>query len=102
MPKAWFDLKPPVECLQDMHGNKKDAPKHTALAPHDIPGIQWLKAHINLIGPWEHESNGPKMKVCAVTFVDPVTNLVEIACFTLTKSGKNASAFKNTWLSQHP
>ena len=36
-----------------------------------------------------------------MTIIDPVTNLVEIARVTSTKSAENARTFKNAWLSQH-
>ena len=35
--------------------------------------------------------------------IDPVTNLIEIACLAGPKTAKNATAlFKNHWLAQHP
>ena len=78
---------------------KKNSPKEGQLAPCKVPSIPWLEAHINLIGPWELKSQGVAAKFWAVTIIDPITNLVEIAWVTSTKSVKNAHTVKNTWLS---
>ena len=69
---------------------KKVAPKCSALVPHNVPGIPWLKAHVDLIGPWELNSNGLKIKIHVMIIINPVTNLVEFARVTSTKSAENA------------
>ena len=45
---------------------------------------------------------GVEVKVCALTMVDPVTNLVKIVQVESTKTAPTAQAFCNTWLSQCP
>ena len=51
---------------------------------------------------WELKSQGVAAKFWAVTIIDPVTDLIEIARATSTKSAENARTFKNTWLARHP
>ena len=35
---------------------KKNSPKEGQLTPCNVPSIPWLEAHIDLIGPWELNS----------------------------------------------
>ena len=81
---------------------KKDNPKHGQLAPRVVPSVPWTEVHVDLIGPWECNLNGLKVKVRAQTMVDPVTNLVEIARVHSTKCKENTDTFVNTWLSRYP
>ena len=55
-----------------------------------------------MIGPWNYTVNGLEVKVRALTMVDPVTNLVEIAQVKSTKSDENTQAFVDTWLLRCP
>ena len=81
---------------------KKNSSKEGQLAPRNVPSVLWLEAHIDLIGPWEWKSQGVLAKFWAMTIIDPITDLVEIAGVTSTKSAKNVGTFKNTLSSQHP
>ena len=81
---------------------KKYAQKIGQLAPRQVPLIPWSEVHVDSIGPWEFKVNGLKTKVRALTMIDPVTNLVEIARTTSTKTEENCNAFVNTWLSRYP
>ena len=72
------------------------------LDPRNVPGIPWLEAHVDFIGPWELKSQGVAAKFRAMTIIDPVTNLVEIVRVTSAKSTENARTFKNTWLAWYP
>ena len=81
---------------------KKNSPKGGQLAPRNIPNIPWLEAHIDLIGPWELKSQNDAAKFWAMIIADPVTDLVEMARVTSTKSAKNARTFKNAWSSWCP
>ena len=81
---------------------KKDAPRHGQLAPRQVPCAPWTEVHCDLIGPWTYKVNGLETKVRALTMVDPVTNLVEIAHVKSTQSDENTRAFTDTWLSRYP
>ena len=81
---------------------KKNSPKEGQLAPRNVPSVLWLEAHVNLIGPWELKSQGVAAEFWAVMIIDPVTNFVEIAWVTSTKSTENARTFKNAWLAWCP
>ena len=81
---------------------KKDSPRHGQLAPRIVPSAPWSEVHCDLIGPWNYQVNGLELKVRALTMVDPVTNLVEIAQVKSTKADENAQAFVDTWLCRYP
>ena len=81
---------------------KKDSPRHGQLAPRVVPSAPWTEAHCDQIGPWEYAVKGLKVKVRALTMVDPVTNLVEIVRVRSTACDETARAFTDTWLSRCP
>ena len=81
---------------------KKDAPKHGQLAPRIVPSTPWTKVHCDQIGPWDYSVNGLQVKVRALTIIDPVTNLVEIAQVKSTECDETTRAFVDTWLSRYP
>ena len=81
---------------------KKDSPKHGQLAARIVPSAPWTEVHCDLIGPWTCTVNGLEVKVRALTMVDPVTNLIEIAPVKSAKSDENTQAFVDTWLSRCP
>ena len=78
---------------------KKNNPKHGQLAPRIAPSVPWTEVHCDQIGPWECTVNGLTAKVRALTMIDPVMNLVEIARIKSTQADENARAFADTWLS---
>ena len=81
---------------------KKDSPRHGQLAPRVVPSAPWTEVHCDQIGPWEHTVKGLKVKVRALTMVDPVTNLVEIVRVRSTTCDETTRAFTDTWLSRYP
>ena len=61
--------------------------------------------HVDCIGNWRFEvSKSVVLNLCALTMIDPITNLLEIVC--LPQVAPNAEmvmqAFENTWLSRYP
>jgi hypothetical protein len=81
---------------------KKGSALEGQLAPRVVPSIPWLEVHADCIGPWNHVINGLKLHVHALTMIDLVTNLVEIARISSVKSAEVTSKFVNTWLSRYP
>ena len=67
-----------------------------------MPAIPWTEVHLDLIGPWQYHVNGLKVSVRAMTIMDPVTNLVEIARVYTTKAEESTRVFLNTWISRYP
>ena len=61
--------------------------------------------HVDCIGNWRFEvSKSVVSNLCALTMIDPITNLLEIV--HLPRAAPNAEtvmqAFENTWLSRYP
>ena len=88
-------------CKQSKKAKSNDK-RQGQLAPRQVPSVPWTEVHVDCIGPWTFERNGIKMKVRALTMIDPVTNLVEIAQISSTKSEEVTDVFTNTWLSRYP
>ena len=78
------------------------SPKHGQLAPRIVPSVPWTEVHCDQIGPWQCKVGGKNVEVRALTMVDPVTNLVEIARVHSTKCDETTRAFKDTWLARYP
>jgi transposase InsO family protein len=82
---------------------KKNQPREGQLAPRQVPTIPWTEVHVDTIGPWAYKVRGLKeVKVLALTMIDPVTNLVEIARVRSTKAAESSAAFESTWLARYP
>ena len=81
---------------------KKDDPKHEQLAPRDVPAVPWSEVHADTVGLWMFKVNGLAAKISALTMINPVTNLVEIARVCGAKVAESSTAFVNTWLSRCP
>ena len=101
-PRLRDEIRTHVAACDVCNRMKKDSPKHGQLAPRVVPSVPWTEVHVDLIGPWDYTVNGLKVKVRALTAVDPVTNLVEIVRVKSTKCKESTDAFVNTWLSRYP
>jgi hypothetical protein len=58
--------------------------------------------HIDCIGPWKIKINGQQMDFRALTYIEPVSNLLEITYQPSTKAADAWEAFRNVWLSRYP
>ena len=85
-----------------MFWDEEELPQGRTTHSSHVLNVPWLEAHVDLIGPWQLKSQGVAAKFWAMTIVDPVTDLVEIARVNSTKSAENAHKFKNAWLAWHP
>ncbi len=74
------------------------------LAPRQAPLAPWTEVHVDSIGNWSIKIRGVTLEFNALTMIDPVTNLVEIAQYpSKSKNSRDAARlFENTWLSRYP
>ena len=71
--------------------------------PRLAPLTPWSEVHVDSIGNWQICIKGQTMKFNALTMIDPVTNLREIAHMKPTKTSvETAHVFETTWLSHYP
>ncbi|CAJ1964150.1 unnamed protein product [Cylindrotheca closterium] len=69
--------------------------RHTDLVP-------WFSVAVDLIGPWKIDVNGRELEFNALTCIDPVTNLTELAFIENKTATHVASVFEMLWLSRYP
>lgn len=73
------------------------------LAPRTAPLIPWQEVHCDSVGNWQIKIKGRVLKFNALTMIDPVTNLLEIAEVKDKKTAREtADVFENTWLARYP
>ena len=58
--------------------NKLIGPGYGLLPPREAPLAPWSEVMVDLIGPWKMQVNNEDVFFSALTYIDPVTNLVEI------------------------
>ncbi|CAJ1960529.1 unnamed protein product [Cylindrotheca closterium] len=64
--------------------------------------VPWFSVVVNLIGPWKIDVNGRELEFNALTCIDPVTNLTELAFIKNKTATHVASVFEMLWLSRYP
>ena len=130
-PKIASAVRSEVANCTECQKNKKDGRQYGDLAPREVTIAPWQEVHVDCIGPWtlgdyvpvdEDELDEPEgsvhvqkkrkkskvnVSVRAMTMIDPVTNLLEIARIRTDKGGgttslETARVFENTWLSRYP
>ena len=72
------------------------------LAPCNANLFPWHDVHIDTTGPWSIKVNAIDSTYQALTCIDPVYNLLEIAHIKDKTSEEAAHVFNNTWLSRYP
>ena len=105
--KAIADLTANCEVCKKV---KKPAYQYGQLAPRYATAVPWEEVHIDTIGPWSFQGTSKKKRFSfyALTCIDPVTNLLELARHKhlLSKHSPTASMswneFHNSWLSRYP
>ena len=77
--------------------------KNGLLAPRQALLMPFKEVHVDSIGNWQVKWPGKiKIDFNALTFIDPVTNLVEIV-YQKDKTSRTArDLFANTWLARYP
>ncbi|CAJ1960600.1 unnamed protein product [Cylindrotheca closterium] len=64
--------------------------------------VPWFSVAVDLIGPWKIDVNGRELEFNALTCIDPVTNLTELAFIENKTATHVASVFEMLWLSRYP
>jgi len=58
---------------------KNSSTKFGELAPRDAESVSpWSEVHVDLVGPWNVKVKGAKIKLQALTCIDPCLNLLEM------------------------
>jgi transposase InsO family protein len=60
------------------------------------------KVAVDLIGPWTLNIHGAKVNFNALTCIDPVSNLVEIAKIHNNSAAHAGTIFENSWVARYP
>jgi hypothetical protein len=82
--------------------NEAIGPGCGELPERDAQLLPWNKVAVDLIGPWKISTNGQELEFNALTCVDPVTNLVELACMQEKTAAHIGMMFENNWLARCP
>jgi len=73
------------------------------LPPRTAELMPWTGLQVDNIGPWKVTlPNGNEVEFNAVTFIDPVSNLFEVARINNHTSEHLAMQLQNVWLSRYP
>ena len=72
------------------------------LAPQEAALIPWQEVAVDLIGPWTLKVAGQELRFLALTIIDTVTNLIELARIHAQNAAHIALLFENTWLARYP
>ena len=92
-------LSPCVPCQL----NRRQGQQFGALAPREAISSPWQEVHLDTIGPWKLRVNKIDIEFKALTAIDPVTNLLEIALLNKPYTGLEVfRVFENAWLSRYP
>jgi len=81
---------------------KRTMRQYSELTPREATAIPWQEVHIDCIGPWQVKVKGRVVKFVALTAIDPVTNLVDIARLNRKTASECFRAFERCWLSRYP
>ena len=83
---------------------KKGARPYGLLSPRDATIAPWEEVHVDSLGPWTYKHKGITIRFSALSMIDPVTNLMELALYrTPTQTSAEAThLFETSWLSRYP
>ena len=82
--------------------HKLHGPSYGELSSREVTIAPWEEVHVDLIGPWTVPIRGREVEFNALTCIDPVTNLAEIARIDQKTARHVAQKFENCWLSRYP
>ena len=89
-------------CPDNCSMHKNSGAGYGHLAPRHAELMPWHDVAVDLIGPWKITINGTDLVFQALTAMDPVTNLLEIARIDKKTSANVAQTFSNVWLARYP
>ena len=83
--------------------NKQNGQGYGMLPQRLAPIAPWGKVHVDLIGPWKVRiNNNIELEFLALTCIDPLLNLTELARVNNKTSAHVSLMFNNIWLSCYP
>jgi hypothetical protein len=82
--------------------NKAIGPGCGKLLKRDAQLLPWNKVAADLIRPWKISTDGQELEFKALTCIDPITNLVELAGTQNKTAAHVGMIFENNWLSRCP
>jgi transposase InsO family protein len=85
-------------CQRFKRGNRQ----YGQLPPREAPYAPWSEIHVDLVGPWDVTVNGITLYFNALTIIDPVTNLLEIARIQEKSAYHVGLQLEIGWLSRYP
>jgi hypothetical protein len=68
------------------------------LPPQEVQLVPWQEVAVDLIGPWSIKVNGQELTFFALSMIDTVTTLPDLARLMNKKAAHVSLQFKNTWL----
>ena len=81
---------------------KQQGRAHDYLPEREAISLLFEEAHVDLIGPWKVTVADQEIEVLALTYIEPVTNLVEQIRISNKTPEHVSQQFENCWLSQYP
>jgi hypothetical protein len=99
-------LKAPVEqrvaSCDACQRNKAIGPGCSELPERDAQLLPWNEVAVDLIGTWRISMDGQELEFNALTYVDPVTDLVKLTCMQNKTAAHVGMIFENNWPSGCP
>ena len=82
--------------------HKQDCKGHVLLSERELREQPFIEVTVDLIGPWKVEVCGRRYEFIALTFIDPVSNLVELTRINNATSEEITRKFAQFWLTRYP
>ena len=82
--------------------NKISSRAYGHLPPRDASLVPWEEIHVDLIGPWRFRFKERLLKLHALTILDPVTLLLEVAAIERATASHVADRVETEWLARYP
>ena len=82
--------------------NKNVNAQYGHLPERFVELVPWYSVAVDLIGPWKINVNGIEIEFNALTCIDPVSNLTELARIERKTAAHVSNIFENLWLSRYP
>ena len=82
--------------------NKLIGAGYGLLPPREAPIVPWSEVMVDLIGPWRIQTNDEDIYFNKLTYIDPVTNLVEIIRIENKTAEHVARKFEKCWINRYP
>ena len=96
------EVKQQMQKCDECKKLKRVGGQYGMLAPREAPLVPWQEIHTDCIGPWTFKLRRKEISFCALTTIDPVTNLMEVNRIRTKSAIECAEALENNWLARYP